>query len=141
MEFAIGFAAQLVTLAILVEATTEFIKQAIPETVFVPTEIQKQLMSLAVSLIIAFAAGISVFSGEYKILGTLFAALIASRGSNFTHELIGILEFIRESLKRDEQIEDEIEEEIIAVRKMLKAQRAAEVQIARDIVAHQRVME
>jgi len=116
MQFTTGFAAQLIALAIIVEVVTQFVKEAIPESLIILSDIQKQLLSLGVALVVAFSTGISLFVGDYAILGTLFAALIASRGSNFTHELIGILEFIRENLATREEIQQE-ELEIMQIKK------------------------
>lgn len=98
MNLAVGFATALITIAIATESLTELIKAMVP---FELQSKHKQLIALVLAMGMAFAFNVTVFAGTgaWVMAGTLMAGLIASRGSNFTHEFIKIMERLGEALQ------------------------------------------
>lgn len=99
MEFAAGIAAKLITVAILVEAVVELIKSLLPVSL---TSKQKQLIALICGLGASFIFNITLLgtaSTAITYTGIVLAGLVISRGSNFAHEFIKIVETLSETLK------------------------------------------
>lgn len=103
MEFAAGIAAKLITIAILVEAVVELIKSFVPVSL---TSKQKQLIALVCGLGASFMFNITLLGTANTAItytGIVLAGLVISRGSNFAHEFIKIIEVLSETLGRTKE--------------------------------------
>lgn len=90
MQIDLNIINQLIAVAVIVESMTELIKSFSPN-IFTPQI--KQYVALWVSMAIALVFKLSVFGTDNNgvlTLGIIFSGLIASRGSNYVHDLLDI---------------------------------------------------
>lgn len=90
---------QVAIVAVLTEPIVEGVKLAA-----LPRELsasQKQAVSFAVGTAIAAATGTTLFEGNIAamIVGTLVAGILAGRGGNIVHSLIGIIKGAADNLQ------------------------------------------
>lgn len=93
---------QLVVIAVTTEALVEVIKMAIP---FQLEKKHDQLIALAVAMILAFTPIFSVtgISVKAMVAVRVLVGVLASRGSNFAHDLLNIVNGLATQLKEAAQ--------------------------------------
>lgn len=76
----------LLIICILTEAVVQIVKSALPRELSV-TGIN--IIAMVVAILLCLALHVSIFTGETWIvyIGSVLAGLMASRGSNFTHDI------------------------------------------------------
>lgn len=94
---------ELVTIAAIVKVIVDMIKMKLPNL----EPKYKQLLSIIISIAIAFISGVSVLEvsfapvGSFAFYGGILAAgIIASLGSNTIHEIMKILQAIKQLNKK-----------------------------------------
>jgi len=98
MTIAITAIAPLILLAVLTEAITEQIKELLTD----PAPRTKQLISMGVGLALAALLQVSLFSdtaGTIHVAGIILAGLLCSRGSNYIHDLYGMIAATKSNLQ------------------------------------------
>jgi formate/nitrite transporter FocA (FNT family) len=89
---------QLALITVLVEALTESAKLAIPTPL---GEQQKQAISYGIGIVLCICVGTSLFEGSLvvRLIGAVLAGVLAGRGSNYIHTLVGLLVSAGSALK------------------------------------------
>ena len=88
----------VVIIAVLCEGLTESIKLIFPKPL---AENQKQAISFVIGIILCICCGLSLFTGPLvlRLIGAIFAGILAGRGSNYIHSLIDIFSGFNSILK------------------------------------------
>ena len=100
MTMALTTIAPLLLLAVLTEAITEQIKALLPD----PAPRTKQLISMAVGIALATVLQVSLFvetAGLVHAAGIILAGLLCSRGSNYVHDLYGMIAAAKDSIRQE----------------------------------------
>lgn len=79
----------LLIVCVLCEALTESAKLIWPKPL---ADNQKQALAFAFGIVLCVCMGLSLFEGALiiKLIGAVFAGILAGRGSNYLHALISI---------------------------------------------------